>query len=485
MGASVGFGFEVPGGSVAELEAAAQRASWASARFGSHAENVRAASGVANSRWSGRAQANFSGHAERLIGVFSSNSEVLGRAGLLVAGFAAELDRAQRVTQQALAECERCRQQAQAQQTLAEQHGRNAQDLQVRAAAAAHPQAHAELASRARAAEADGQGAAQAASRANSELADWQRRGQQALAAYTDVANETAGEISVLEEQLRPAAAPAGGAVLQTDNKSPSAASGSKALTAKDLEKKARFFRTPRGSTVAFAIAQRVASEACNAHHGDIVGPLYLCSPSQYATNIKRVYYALQHGQNLDKLHLIEPAFDTNPGLLDPVAFLAGLIVGGIESLGARALARVFDVLFVDDSAEQASIWSLGWQRRGLEAEKLIVPDPGARLPPAFPTIDAFGDDGIARSIKTVDLSAPTYERGGAVLSKLKGYINDLYDFRGARWSGADIRASQIRGKELDIGIPGTPTAAQADAIADALAYAGSKGIVVKVVVLP
>lgn len=495
-GPAESFGFEVPQGNAADLEAAAQRASWASAGYESHADNARGAIGVATAHWTGEAQSSFSDRATQLIDVFSSNSQVLSRAGALVSEFAAELESTQRVTQQALTECQRCQQQAQALHALVQKYARTALDLHRQATAAPHPQAGAELARQARAAEADGQTTAQAADRVIGELAEWQRRGRQAFASYTDKADLTAAQILGLEQLLQPpkvlpsgarAPAPTGAPVLHVQHTAPIDTNGGhKQITAQDLQKMARFFRTAKGSTLAFAIAQKLATLACAAHGSDLDAPFKQCTPAQWTANLKRVYFALQHGQNINHLRLIEPPFDTNAGFLDPITLLTGFLAGGLASLGVRALADAFGALILDDAADQAGIWSLGWQARGLEAEKLIVPDPEARLPANFPTIDAFSDDGTATSIKTLDLTAPTYERGGAVLSKLKGYINKLADFEGASFDGETIRRSAIERKELDLGIPNvTPTAAQADAIADAIEYAATKGVIVKVVVIP
>jgi hypothetical protein len=47
-----------------------------------------------------------------------------------------------------------------------------------------------------------------------------------------------------------------------------------------------------------------------------------------------------------------------------------------------------------------------------------------------------------------------TYHRAPALLSKLKGYVNDLNQFNGRNWGGLDT-TSRIRLEELDVVIPG------------------------------
>lgn len=123
----------------------------------------------------------------------------------------------------------------------------------------------------------------------------------------------------------------------------------------RQLQRDAAFFRTSKGSLVAFALARQVASQACHANGGDMVGPDFLCSGSQYATNEVAVYRALQNGRSVTSLNLIEPSFNTNAGFLDPVTLLTSLAAGpaadlitsiagtlakdGIEQGGATAVA--------------------------------------------------------------------------------------------------------------------------------------------------
>ena len=61
----------------------------------------------------------------------------------------------------------------------------------------------------------------------------------------------------------------------------------------------------------------------------------------------------------------------------------------------------------------------------------------GAMKSSNFPTIDAFYN-GVATSIKTLDLGAKTYLKNNSVFNKLSGYIDDLARFDGAVW-GKDI----------------------------------------------
>ena len=89
-----------------------------------------------------------------------------------------------------------------------------------------------------------------------------------------------------------------------------------------------------------------------------------------------------------------------------------------------------------------------------------------------FPVIDKF-EKGIATSIKSLDLNAPTYQKTGKVFNTLKGYIDDLARFNGAKWKNINIQSSNILGKQLDLALPfGSGSAVQWEQIQRAMKYA-------------
>jgi hypothetical protein len=79
--------------------------------------------------------------------------------------------------------------------------------------------------------------------------------------------------------------------------------------------------------------------------------------------------------------------------------------------------------------------WSLPPTPRGLAIEEQL----GGNLPPSFPTIDSF-NDGMATSIKSVDLSASSYQNLNTLTSKLNGYVNQVAGFNGATFDGVSNR---------------------------------------------
>lgn len=134
-----------------------------------------------------------------------------------------------------------------------------------------------------------------------------------------------------------------------------------------------------------------------------------------------------------------------------------------------------------DAAFNQISAWSLKWSQRGLEIETQL----GGNLPRSFPTIDKW-ENGVATSIKSVDLSAPTYQNTGALASKLRGYVDKMAGFNGASFDGVAIRARQIQARALEVAVPpGVATPAQ-DAVLNQLTqYAASKGVQLTVVEVP
>jgi hypothetical protein len=108
-----------------------------------------------------------------------------------------------------------------------------------------------------------------------------------------------------------------------------------------------------------------------------------------------------------------------------------------------------------------ADAWKLGWAARGRYFEEQL----GRTLHPNFPTIDKFSD-GIATSIKSVDLNAATYQDAARLTSRLNKYVDDVAEFNGSIWANDEVKSSEIDGRALSLAIPkGGMTAVQRKAI--------------------
>ncbi|HVJ53567.1 MAG TPA: hypothetical protein VM689_13955 [Aliidongia sp.] len=113
--------------------------------------------------------------------------------------------------------------------------------------------------------------------------------------------------------------------------------------------------------------------------------------------------------------------------------------------------------------------WELGWGKRGEIIEKRL----GKNLPQFFPTIDRFTPDGIATSIKSLDLRGASYQNPQRLLQRITTYLKSVAEFEGASFGDRPIRAQEIRGRELCLAVPNiSPTAAQKVAFARALEIA-------------
>jgi hypothetical protein len=62
--------------------------------------------------------------------------------------------------------------------------------------------------------------------------------------------------------------------------------------------------------------------------------------------------------------------------------------------------------------------------------------------------------NGIATSVKSIDLNAATYQNDMSLGNRLLQYIEDVRDFEGARWGGLNIQADQITGRAVQLIVP-------------------------------
>jgi hypothetical protein len=161
----------------------------------------------------------------------------------------------------------------------------------------------------------------------------------------------------------------------------------------------------------------------------------------------------------------------------DPLFYpLLTLAIAGLSASPGTAMGA--------DSA--LSVWDLGPGPRGLAVEQLWGAE-GEQLPTGYKTFDFFDRaSGVATSTKSMDLRLPGYQANpGSVLSTLKGYVNEAADFSGYRRGGVTIRPADVVVRNLDIAIPTSFTNAQTVALLDAWAYGASRGVNVRIGIVP
>jgi hypothetical protein len=115
------------------------------------------------------------------------------------------------------------------------------------------------------------------------------------------------------------------------------------------------------------------------------------------------------------------------------------------------------------------SVWALDKFTRGIEIERKILGrtprTPDLSRVPNFPVIDDFSDN-VATSIKSIDLTAKSYQNASAMNGVLARYAKALSNFPGALRGGIRVEGSEISERKLLIVIePGAATQMQADAI--------------------
>ncbi|MFI9639121.1 RHS repeat-associated core domain-containing protein [Micromonospora sp. NPDC051925] len=128
-----------------------------------------------------------------------------------------------------------------------------------------------------------------------------------------------------------------------------------------------------------------------------------------------------------------------------------------------------------------SSVWKLNQFERGLAIEAKL----GGNLPRSFPTIDRFAN-GTATSIKSVDLTAKSYQSAGQLTSRLQGYVDKAAGFAKSnpvKWDGVTIRPGQVAARELEIAVPrGAATSAQQNALNQIVQYGAQKGVTVRII---
>jgi filamentous hemagglutinin len=123
-----------------------------------------------------------------------------------------------------------------------------------------------------------------------------------------------------------------------------------------------------------------------------------------------------------------------------------------------------------------------GISRPGAEIENMLGRSP--QLARNFPVIDRF-ENGVATSIKSLDLGAKSYQNIGALTRTVQGYVNTLANWRGAYWGGVPIENHQIVGREVLLAVPPGASQAQLNALLQLQEWAATQGVTLNVVVVP
>ncbi|MDC0714069.1 hypothetical protein POL68_36730 [Stigmatella sp. ncwal1] len=166
------------------------------------------------------------------------------------------------------------------------------------------------------------------------------------------------------------------------------------------------------------------------------------------------------------------------------IVLAGGWLLGRLAGFIGRGLVRAVGSTKL---ASSVGAWLPRWALRPWGLPKslrgyMIEGHLGGKLPYGFPVIDKFAK-GVATSIKSINLRAPSYQNPSRLSSLMNGYINKLANFRGASRMGQTVSQGQIQSRVIEVVIPkGAATPAQQQVINQAIQNARNRGIVMKVI---
>ena len=155
-----------------------------------------------------------------------------------------------------------------------------------------------------------------------------------------------------------------------------------------------------------------------------------------------------------------------------------GKIVSSLEKYTAKSISTTKltnDIVYIGDN-----LWTKGAFKRGQIIDKAL----GNNLGYNFPVVDKLNDRTIT-SIKSMDLTLPTYQTGKGIYNTLVKNIDALDKFTYKSWNRKFIGLNDYDSKELEIAISKTIISKeQKYGIDRAIQYAGNKGIKVKITII-
>jgi hypothetical protein len=125
--------------------------------------------------------------------------------------------------------------------------------------------------------------------------------------------------------------------------------------------------------------------------------------------------------------------------------FLNAIVLAGAGLLGTAGEAGVLSA-----PVGPSPVWKLGWGLRGQKINE-VFGDP--TFPSNYPVIDKI-PNGVATSVKSMDLNAATYQNEVSLAYRLNKYVDDVRDFDGARWATKNIRDTDIDGRAVQVIVP-------------------------------
>jgi hypothetical protein len=133
--------------------------------------------------------------------------------------------------------------------------------------------------------------------------------------------------------------------------------------------------------------------------------------------------------------------------------FLNAIVLAGAGLLGTAGEAGVLSA-----PAGPSPVWKLGWGLRGQKINELFG-DP--TFPSNYPVIDKI-PNGVATSVKSIDLYAASYQKDAILTYRLEDFVARVRGFDGADWGNLSIKKTDIADRAVQLVVPkGSMTDAQ------------------------
>jgi hypothetical protein len=120
-------------------------------------------------------------------------------------------------------------------------------------------------------------------------------------------------------------------------------------------------------------------------------------------------------------------------------------VLAGTGLLGAAGEAGIPGA-----PAGPSPVWKLGWGLRGQKINE-VFGDP--TFPFNYPVIDKI-PNGVATSVKSIDLNAATYQQEANLTNRLNKIVAEVREFEGVTWGGLRIRDTDIDFRAVQVIVP-------------------------------
>src|SRR5580692_4454917 len=125
-------------------------------------------------------------------------------------------------------------------------------------------------------------------------------------------------------------------------------------------------------------------------------------------------------------------------------------LINAIVLAGAGLLGTAGEAGVLGAPAGPSPVWKLGWGLRGQKINE-VFGDP--TFPSNYPVIDKI-PNGVATSVKSIDLNAATYQNEVSLAYRLNKFVDDVREFDGADWGTKNIRDTDIDSRAVQVIVP-------------------------------